>query len=105
MKSFEYLRPGNLAEALDLLERFGDEARPLLGGTDLTVRIQKGQLDPDAVVDLKRVGEIGASIEAEDDTVTVGARVALSDLVRSDLMQTRYPALVEAASIVGSIQI
>jgi len=105
MKSFEYLRPGNLAEALDLLERFGDGAWPLLGGTDLTVRIQKGQLDPDAVVDLKRVGEIGASIDAEGDTVTVGARVALSDLVRSDLIQTHYPALVEAASIVGSIQI
>jgi CO/xanthine dehydrogenase FAD-binding subunit len=105
MKSFEYLRPDDLAEALDILERFGAGARPLLGGTDLTVRIQKGQSDPDAVVDLKRVGEISASIDLEGDTVAVGARVVLADLVRSALMQTHYPALVEAASIVGSIQI
>lgn len=105
MKSFEYLRPDNLAAALDILERFGAGARPLLGGTDLTVRIQKGQFDPEAVVDLKRVGEIGASIDVEGDTVAVGARVVLVDLVRSALMQTHYPALVEAASIVGSIQI
>ncbi len=105
MKSFEYLRPDNLAAALDILERFGAGARPLLGGTDLMVRIQKGQSDPQVVVDLKRLGEIGASIDLENDTVTVGARVVLADLVRSDLMQTHYPAVVEAASIVGSIQI
>jgi len=105
MKSFEYLRPHNLAEALEIMERYGAGARPLLGGTDLTVRIQKGQADPAAVVDLKGVGEIGESIDARGDTVTVGGRVVLSDLVRSDLMQTHYPALVEAASIVGSIQI
>jgi CO/xanthine dehydrogenase FAD-binding subunit len=105
MKSFEYLRPHDLSEALDIMERYGAGAAPLLGGTDLTVRIQKGQADPAAVVDLKGVREIGASIDAQDGTVTVGARVVLSDLLRSDLMQTHYPALVEAASIVGSIQI
>jgi CO/xanthine dehydrogenase FAD-binding subunit len=105
MKNFEYLRPETLDEALAVLGRLGDGARPLLGGTDLTVRIQKGQLDLDAVVDLKRVAEISACIDAEGDTVTVGARVTLSDLVRSDLIQAHYPALVEAASIVGSIQI
>jgi len=105
MKSFEYLRPCNLAEALDMMERYGAGARPLLGGTDLTVRIQKGQADPAAVVDLKGVEEIGASVDARGDVVIVGARVVLADLVRSDLIRKHYPALVEAASIVGSIQI
>lgn len=105
MKSFQYLRPESVNAALTILERFGAGARPLLGGTDLTVRIQKGQANLDAVVDLKRVKDIGASIEVEAGMITVGARLVLSDLVRNEQIQKHYPALVEAASIVGSIQI
>jgi CO/xanthine dehydrogenase FAD-binding subunit len=105
MKNFEYLRPHSLAEALDVMVRYGSGARALLGGTDLTVRIQKGQTDPAVVVDLKGVKEIGDGVEARKDEVAVGARTVLSDLLRSDLIQTHFPALVEAASIVGSVQI
>ncbi|UCF98804.1 MAG: xanthine dehydrogenase family protein subunit M [Spirochaetaceae bacterium] len=105
MKSFQYLRPETLSEAISLMERFGAGARPLLGGTDLMVRIQKGQAEPDAVVDMKWVGEIPASIEVEDGMITVGARVVLADLVCHKQIREYYPALAEAASIVGSIQI
>jgi carbon-monoxide dehydrogenase medium subunit len=80
-------------------------ARPLLGGTDLLVRIQRGQAEPEAVVDLKRVRDIDDRIEIEGGITSIGARAVLSDLVRHERMRTTYPALVEAASIVGSIQI
>ncbi len=105
MKSFEYLRPGTLAEALAMLKRFGAGSKPLMGGTDLMVRVQKGQADPTAIIDLKRVEDIGASIEAKDGTITIGARLVLADLVQNEHIRKHYPALVEAASIVGSIQI
>jgi CO/xanthine dehydrogenase FAD-binding subunit len=87
------------------MEHFGAQAKPLLGGTDLMVRIQKGQVEPAAVVDLKRVLDIGDRIEIEGATANIGARVVLSDLVRDERIRKTYPALVEAASIVGSIQI
>ncbi len=105
MKSFQYLRPESLTEALAMLERFGTGARPLLGGTDLMVRVQKGQADLDAVIDLKRVEDISASIETDAAGVTIGARLVLADLVQNEHIQKHYPALVEAASVVGSIQI
>ena len=105
MKSFQYLRPERLSEAISIMEGFGSGARPLLGGTDLMVRIQKGQTDPDAVVDLKRVRDIEATIGVDAGKITVGARMVLSDLVRHADIQEHYPALVEAASVVGSIQI
>lgn len=105
MRNYQYLRPDTLEEALFIMERFGAQARPLLGGTDLMVRIQKGQAEPEAVVDLKRVRDIEDSIEIEGGMTNIGARVVLADLVCHDLIQTTYPALVEAASIVGSIQI
>jgi len=105
LRNYQYLRPDTLEEALFIMERFGAQARPLLGGTDLMVRIQKGQAEPEAVVDLKRVRDIEDSIEIEGGMTNIGARVVLADLVCHDLIQTTYPALVEAASIVGSIQI
>jgi CO/xanthine dehydrogenase FAD-binding subunit len=105
MKSFQYLRPETLNNALAMLGQFGDGAKPLLGGTDLMVRIQKGQEDLDAVIDLKRVQDISSVIEAGAGIITVGARVVLSDLVRNKQIQKFFPALAEAAQAVGSIQI
>jgi carbon-monoxide dehydrogenase medium subunit len=105
MKSYQYQRPETLNDALAMLEQFGNGAKPLLGGTDIMVRIQKGQADLEAVIDLKRVQDISSSIEAGTGMVNVGARVVLSDLVRNEHIQKFYPALVDAASTVGSIQI
>ena len=65
MRNYQYRRPDTLAEALSLMERFGAQAKPLLGGTDLMVRILKGHAEPEAVVDLKRVRDIGSGIEIE----------------------------------------
>ncbi len=83
----------------------GAQARPLLGGTDLMVRIQKGQLELSAVVDLKRVRDIETRIDIEGGRTNIGARVVLSDLARHAGIRKYYPALEEAASVVGSIQI
>ncbi len=105
MKSFQYLRPENLTEALAMLEQFSDGAKPLLGGTDLVVQIQKGQADLSAVIDLKRVQDISNVIESGSDMISVGARVVLSDLVQNKHIRKFFPALVDAAQVVGSIQI
>jgi CO/xanthine dehydrogenase FAD-binding subunit len=105
VRDYQYLRPDNLNQALSIMQEFGAQARPLLGGTDLLVRIQKGQAEPAVVVDLKRVRDMEARIETEGGMTNIGARVVLSDLVRHERIRTLYPALVEAASIVGSIQI
>jgi CO/xanthine dehydrogenase FAD-binding subunit len=105
LRNYQYLSPETLNEALSIMEHYGGRARPLLGGTDLLVRIQKGQAEPEAVVDLKRVRDIDDRIEIEGGITSIGARVVLFDLVRHERIRTTYPALVEAASIVGSIQI
>ena len=43
-KRFQYLRPASLNEALGLLSKYNGRARALMGGTDLMVRLQKGQI-------------------------------------------------------------
>ncbi len=105
MKNLQYLRPETLHEALSMLRQYGAGAVPLIGGTDLMVRIQKGHINPAAVIDLKRVKDISDSIRFGADKVTIGARNVLSDLIQNHQIQHRFPALVDAALTVGSIQI
>jgi carbon-monoxide dehydrogenase medium subunit len=105
MQAFAYARPESEAEVLQLLAAHGREARLLAGGTDLMVGLRSGKLTPRIVIDIKRVGELRTSIEEEDDKVTIGATTVLTDIIEDRAVRRSFPALVEAARTVGSVQI
>lgn len=105
MRSFDYLRPQSLTELLNLLATHGQQARVLSGGTDLLVRVRKGFEMPGVVIDLKRVDELRADITEIDGAVRIGARAVMTDVVEHARLRTMFPALVEAALVVGSVQI
>ena len=44
LKSFEYLEPGTVEEAVQLLSKHGDKAKVLAGGTDLLILMKKRQI-------------------------------------------------------------
>jgi carbon-monoxide dehydrogenase medium subunit len=109
--SFEYLRPESLAELLALMRAHGPAARLLAGGTDLLVRIKKesafaetGEM-PLVVIDLKRVTELRADVAEVDGQLRIGARAVMTDLIEHERVRAQFPALVEAALVVGSVQI
>jgi carbon-monoxide dehydrogenase medium subunit len=77
----------------------------LAGGTDLLVGIRHGTVGPALVVDLKSVEDIGDGISVEGDRLVIGGRVVLTSLAGNGLVTDLFPALVAAASVVGSVQI
>lgn len=103
MTSFEYQRPGTVAEASELLR--GDHAVALAGGTDLLVAIRHRALVPEVVVDLKAIEDVGDEIEVSGDRLVIGGRVVMTQLARDRRVRDWFPALVAAAGVVGSIQI
>lgn len=105
MRSFEYLRPESLTELLNLLRVHSTGARLLAGGTDLIVRVKKGQELPAVVIDLKRVPELRADITESNGTLRIGARAVMTDVIEHPRLRTLFPALIEAALVVGSVQI
>jgi CO/xanthine dehydrogenase FAD-binding subunit len=105
MHRFEYLRPSTLDEAVGLLARHGAGARVLAGGTDLIIRLRDGTLTPDVVIDVKRIPELAPSIAELGGWLRITAGTTMTDLLESPLVRRTYPALAEAAAIVGSIQI
>jgi CO/xanthine dehydrogenase FAD-binding subunit len=101
---FAYAAPRTLAETFDLLgEQPG--ARLLGGGTDLLVGLRKRTIAAPVVVDLKRVVELDAGVEVAGDVIRIGALATMTDVGGHPAVVDRFPALVEAASVVGSIQI
>jgi carbon-monoxide dehydrogenase medium subunit len=105
MRAFSYDRPATLAEVVTVLDAHGPEARVLAGGTDLIIRLRDGSLRPRLVVDVKRIPELRAGIAPRDGWLHVSAGTTMTDVVADERMQRLFPALVEAASVVGSVQI
>jgi xanthine dehydrogenase YagS FAD-binding subunit len=103
MKAFAYVNPTNEKDALAALKA-GGIIRPLAGGQDLLARI-KDHLDaPDRLVNVKNA--LDAKITATPDGgLRIGAAVKIIDLADNALAKKLYPALAEAASLVGSPQI
>jgi carbon-monoxide dehydrogenase medium subunit len=102
---FSYTRPDTIDEVVSLLQERGPEARLLAGGTDLLVRLRMGHIRPAVVVDLKRVRALRADISEANGQIRVGARTVMTDLIGDPRIHRHFPALVEAAAVVGSIQI
>jgi CO/xanthine dehydrogenase FAD-binding subunit len=119
MRPFRYARPTTIDELLGLLSTHGPAARLLAGGTDLLVRLRLGHIAPDIVVDLKRVGDLrddildialdgpgtGTDSPGRVAALRIGARTLMADLGADDRVRRHFPALVEAARVVGSVQI
>ncbi len=103
MNSFELVRPKTLDQAVTELAEGG--AMPLAGGQDLLGELKEHLIDPERVVDLKRLeGLDGIEFDA-DGNLTIGALVTLTDLEEDARVRASFPVLAEAAASVGSVQI
>ncbi|MEO8509833.1 MAG: xanthine dehydrogenase family protein subunit M [Chloroflexota bacterium] len=101
---FDYARPKSLNETFALLREMPD-ARLLSGGTDLLVNLRGGRAATPLVIDLKRVADLEAGITQREGWLRVGAGTVMTDLAADDHVRDRFPSLVGAALVVGSVQI
>ncbi len=99
-----YEAPTSLEDAVSLLADESGVAKVLAGGTDLLVAIRSGRLEPDLVVDLKRIEEM-TTIEPEDGGFRVGAAVPSAAMGAHEGLAAMWPGVVEAAGLIGSTQI
>lgn len=99
-----YERPESLEEATRLLAE-QDGSHALSGGTDLAVAMRHGKAEPRVVVDLKGIPELASSITRLDGGFRIGANTVMTDLERNEDVRLELPGLVEAAEVVGSVQI
>ncbi len=99
-----YEAPDSLEAAAALLAGESGEARVLAGGTDLLVQLRAGVVEPDLVVDIKKISEVRAITE-EDGGFRVGAAVTGAELGENEAVKSAWPGVVEAVELIGSTQV
>lgn len=104
MRDFDYHAPTSLADAVAALAERKGAARPLAGGTDLIDHVRTGRLEPDVLVDVKRIPELNV-LEVDADGLRLGAAVPCRTITRNADIRERWSALADSSSIIGGIQI
>lgn len=102
-QSFEYHRPESLHEALELLSSI-EGAKVIAGGTDLVVDLKYRRVEPRALVDISRLGEL-RFVKVGEQYAEIGSALTLQELLESDAVRKFLPLLAEAVEHMGSWQI
>ena len=102
--SFEYVAPTTLAEALDLLRRYGGDAKVVAGGHSLIPLMKMRLSEPKHLIDLGRISDL-SYIREQDGGLAIGAMTTYYQLESSRLVQDKYLALAEAAYLVADLQV
>ena len=99
-----YETPGTAKEAAGLLAGEKGAAFLLAGGTDLLVNLKMGVVEPDLLVDIKRIPNID-KIQTTPKGFVIGAAVSGAEITEHKGLAKAWPGLVEAANLIGSDQI
>ena len=105
MRGFEYVAPRSLSEAIGVMDSANGQVRPLAGGTDLIAQMKAGHPRPTVVMDVKRIPEMLRLEYTPDEGMHIGAAISCTDVAGHEAIPARYPAIGEAALLVGSRQI
>lgn len=101
---FEYHVPGTLAEATELVARFGEEGKILAGGHSLVPLMKLRLTTPKHLVDIGKIAEL-RGIREEGDMLLIGAMTTHFQIESSDLLAKRCPLLPETARAIGDAQV
>src|SRR5881628_3312114 len=99
-----YEAPESVEGAVALLSAATGETRVLAGGTDLLVQMRADVVDPDLIVDIKRIAET-RSITEERGGWRIGAAVTGAELKEHPRLKKVWPGVIESEQLIGSTQI
>lgn len=106
MKTFKYVEPQTLSEAVTLLNKYGHKAKILAGGTDLLGQMKNRIFTsyPEIVINIKSISGL-EDIREDDQGVKIGALAPLANVASNPILNEKYRALTQSAGAVASPQI
>jgi aerobic carbon-monoxide dehydrogenase medium subunit len=99
-----YEAPSTIKSAVTLLSKEKGLAYLLAGGTDLLVKMKSGMVEPDLVVDIKRISGMH-EIKKTATGFRIGAAVPAVAITDNAMLRKAYPGVVDAAGLIGSKQV
>jgi len=104
MHSLKYEAPSALGDAIALLAQASGTSRILAGGTDVIVQIETDLIEPELVVDIKKIPDL-RGIAVENGAFRVGAAVTGMELMDHQAFCKAWPGVVDGVKLIGSMQI
>jgi carbon-monoxide dehydrogenase medium subunit/2-furoyl-CoA dehydrogenase FAD binding subunit len=98
--AFEYFNPQSVQEAIELLDRYGDEAKIIAGGQSLVPMMNFRLARPEILIDISAIKEL-EYIKTEGDELVIGALARERDIEQSPLVLEKWPFLSKAISFIG----
>jgi carbon-monoxide dehydrogenase medium subunit len=94
--------PKSVKEAISLLSDHGEKAEVIAGGTDLLVRMKRGDAFPDYLINIEGLKELEYIRYDEKKGLRIGARTPIHDIVESPLLEDKFDIIAQAARTLGT---
>jgi carbon-monoxide dehydrogenase medium subunit len=101
---FEYFSPRTVDEALELLQRHGDDAKILAGGQSLLPMMKLRIASPRYLIDVNRVDGL-SGLRREGDRLVIGALCRHADIAASPIVREHLPIMLDAANQTADVQV
>lgn len=99
-RSFEYLAPRTLDEAISLLQKLGPDAKILSGGQSLIPMMKLRLATPPYIIDINRIPDLDY-ISESGGFLKIGALARESDLEGSPIILSRFPLLADTTAVIA----
>ena len=93
---FHYEAPSSVDEALQLLSVYQGEAKVLSGGMSLIPLMKLRFASPSAIIDVNNLPGLDG-LHEEGGQLRIGALVRNRDIIRSEVVRSRYPLMASVA--------
>jgi aerobic carbon-monoxide dehydrogenase medium subunit len=105
LPEFELLSAESVEETCALLSRYEGEAAVLAGGTDLLTKMKLRRMVPRRLINIKGIANLDQIRHDEREGLRIGALTTIQAIETSQVISKKFPALKQAAGVLGTTQI
>lgn len=104
LSKFDYVKPTSLEEALRNIKD-KDGTKILAGGTDLMISLRHNDVDVKHIIDIKDIPETKNMEYTPGKGLFIGSSITVNQIAQSEIVNEKYPALVEGSNFLASYQL
>lgn len=105
LPKFTYHCPKTLAEATELLSKYGKKGKVMAGGTDLLVSMKKRKNVPEHIINIKGIEGLEGIHFDGTQGLRIGGLTTIGELERSEILREKSPILWDAVHVMAAPQI
>lgn len=106
MKAFNFVKPNSLKDAVTFLRGESSNVRVLAGGTDVLIELKFNRSKtPATIMSLKDVEELNFIRLDSNEGLSIGSMTTVRNIEKSKEIKEKFPALIDGAGSIGSVQV